>query len=360
MSGTPSRRASVCASDMVLWTIWEVSLALAATSIIVMLALVLRRMVQMRIDARTEKRRTATSAALLAFLDGSADQAAVLAAAGGRSAIVGDVVFRMREIVRGEDAVRLVAVARSVGEFERTARRLRHLIPAVRAAAARRLAIFGADAVPELEARLRDEDLAVRMAAAIELTEMGNGPSLDLLAEALSIGDGNQSEDLHKLFRPAVAADVARAIRMLEDEWMPDALRLLLIDGLGHAGALQALPALSAVARNGSSALRAEALRALALLGHPGAASIVIDALADERWWVRAQAANTARRIGIVEAIEPLCRLLDDEHWWVRFRAAEALSDLGGEARATLTAASRKAGRAGEVAQLVLAEKGVA
>lgn len=342
-----------------LWTLWYASLALAALSVGVMLLLVLRRTVQQRLDQRLEALRGATSAALLAYVDGSAQVEDVRRSANGRVDIVSDLVFQMRDLVRGQDSARLVEVARNLGGLERTVRLLRRRNPAVRADATHRLAIYGADAAPLLHGLLHDRSDSVRMVAAVELTNLGLAPSLRMLADALRIGDAVYSEDHRRIFRPAAAADPVEAVMMLEDEWTPEAVRLLLLDGLAQAGALQALSVMNAQAQHGSPAVRAEALRALATLGHPAAAPVVLEALHDPNWWVRAQAANAARRIGIVEAIAPLTALLDDKQWWVRFRAAEALCALGSPGESALREAAKRLGRGGDVARLVMGEKGL-
>jgi hypothetical protein len=268
-----------CGSDVTLWSIWYVSLTLAAASIAVMLLLIVRRVVQERLARREERLRAAASAALLAHLDGSASVADALRAAGGRPDIITDLVFQMRELVRGQDVQRLVEVARAVGGFDRTARQLRRRNPPARADAARRLAMFGQDAAPKLEGLLRDRSMGVRIAAAVELTAMGRAPSLDVLGEVMRVGDTAYSDDLRRIFRPAVAGDPERATAMLEDRRTSDAMRLMLLDGLAQAGALKALPEMCAQVENGSHAVRAEALRALATLGHPGAASVIIGAM---------------------------------------------------------------------------------
>jgi HEAT repeat protein len=343
-----------------LWALWYASLALVAVSIAVMLLLVLRRVVRQRLDRHSEALRAEASATLLAYLEGKATTADILHSAGGRIGIVTDLVFQMRELVRGQDAARLVEAARGLGGFEQAAKRLRSRNPAVRAEAVRRLAMYGTEAAPLLGELLGDRNAGVRIAAAIELTILDRAPSIAILADALRLGDVAYSEDHRRIFRPAAAADPAQAVTLLEDQWTPEAVRLLLLDGLAQAGALQALPALCAEVQHGSPAVRAEALRALATLGHPAAAPVVLDALHDPHWWVRAQAANAVRRIGIVEATATLGDLLDDEQWWVRFRAAEALCTLGSEGQEALKEAGERPGPKAQVVQLVMAERGLA
>lgn len=345
---------------MSLWDLWFASLALAALSVAVMLLLVLRRLVQMKFDRRRERLRAAASAALLGYLDGSRPESDVLEAAGGRGDIVADLIVEMREIMRGDSAGRLAALAAAGGGLDRERRRLRNRRAGRRAETVRRLGIYGAEAVPLLETALGDDDAGVRTAAAIELAALDASPPLATLAERMRIGVDPGSEDLRRIFRRAVAAEPRTAISLLEDEWTLDALRVLLLDGLGYAGAFAALPAIAVALGSDTSEVRIEALRALANLAHPSAAQSAIEALADPDWRVRAAAANCVRRIGATAALPALDLLLSDPQWWVRFRAAEALAAMGGDGQSRLTQAATRGDRAGQVAQLVLAERGLA
>lgn len=345
---------------MGLWSLWYLSLVLAAASVVVMLLLVLRRLGQSRAARRRGRLRSDAAIVLLDYLDGNATPAQVQSAAGGRSDVVGGLVVEMREILRGEGAARLVELAVASGGIAAERRQLRRRNPSARVEAVRRLGIYGRDAVPLLQSALDDPNAVVRTVAAVELTALDAAPPLATLAEQMRIGVDAYSEDLRRIFRRAVAAEARVAIGLLEDEWTAEALRLLLIDGLGQAGDFAALPALSAMTQHGAPEVRAEALRALANLGHPAAGAVAVEALADIDWRVRAQAANCVRRIGTGEAVSGLAALLDDEQWWVRFRAAEALSTLGEEGRQQLSQAVGRGERAGQVARLVMAERGLA
>lgn len=345
---------------MTFWGLWYASLVLALLSVAIMLLLVVRRAVEMAGQRRRDHLRAAASAALLGYMDGDVSAAQVRQAAGGRTATVGDLIYEMREIMRGEGSTRLIELAVACGGIDRERRRLRRRNPGARAEAVRRLGIYGSDAVPLLTAALGDRNPGVRSAAAIELTALGAAPPLVTLAEAMRIGIDATSEDLRRIFRRVVAGEPRSAIALIEDEWTTDALNILLLDGLGFAGLFEALPAISTMLQNGTPAVRVEALRALANLGHPSAAEVAIDALADPDWRVRAQAANCVRRIGAEEAATALEPLLDDEQWWVRFRAAEALATFGADGCARLARLATHGDRAGQVAQLVLAERGLA
>jgi HEAT repeat protein len=345
---------------MRLLDIWQLSLWLAFASAVVMLLLVLRRVVQTRTARRRARLRGAASQLIFAYIDGSADAEAVRQAAGGHTDIVADLIFEMRQIMRGEGAARLVELAKACGGVDVERRNLRSRNPGTRADALRRITIYGEAAVPALQAALGDRDPMVRTAAAVELTALDAAPPLARLNDHMRIGVDTGSEDLRRIFRRAVAAEPRAAIAMLVDGATSDDVRQLVIDGLGHAGDYQALPIVSAMMQHANPEVRAESLRALANLGHPQSGAVAMAALADPDWRVRAQAANCVRRIGSEQAVPALAPLLDDEQWWVRFRAAEALATLSDAGRDRLASAARHGDRAGQVAQLVLAERGLA
>lgn len=345
---------------MPLLDIWHLSLWLALASVGAMLLLVVRRVIQTGAARRRARLRTAASQVLLDYIDGSSDAADVRRAAGGNEEIVGDLIFEMRQILRGEGAARLVELANAGGGVEIERRNLQSRNPGKRAEALRRITIYGEAAVPALHAALGDPDPVVRTAAAVELTAVDSAPPLALLAEHMRVGVDTSSEDLRRIFRRAVAAEPRAAVAMLVDGATPDDLRQLLIDGLGHAGDYQALAIIDAMMHHANPEVRAETLRALASLGHPQSGATATEALADVDWRVRSQAANCVRRIGSVQAVPALIPLLDDDQWWVRFRAAEALATLSDEGRRRLADAATQGDRAGQVAQLVLAERGLA
>jgi HEAT repeat protein len=103
------------------------------------------------------------------------------------------------------------------------------------------------------------------------------------------------------------------------------------------------------------------AVRTLGIFGHPLGAPIAHYLLRDPDWEVRAEAAEAAGRIGLVDLAPRLCQLLSDENWWVRFRAGVALATLGPDGTELLKSlATGPDDLAGRTAGLVLAERGLA
>lgn len=360
MSARLSPPVWACGSDVTLWAIWYSSLILAALSTVVMMALVANRVVRSGRERTLEGQRSAISAALLGYLDGSVGAEEVLHRVGGRADLLSDIVSRMGELVRGEEASRLIALARATGGFAYAKAQLRARNAHARVRAVRQIALYGDGAVPALTSCLSDPSRSVRVATAMELASMGAGPDIAGLAVALGVGGVERLEELRQVFRPAIAANPSEATALLEDTRSSEALCLLLLDGLAQAGALETLSAVRAATRDASTAVRAEALRALAAFAHPAAEADVLEALSDPSWWVRAQAANAARSIEIPDAVPRLESLLADEQWWVRLRSAQALAALGEPGVATLRSASQGTDAAAQMAQVVLAEGEVA
>jgi len=67
----------------------------------------------------------------------------------------------------------------------------------------------------------------------------------------------------------------------------------------------------------------------LGKIGDPQSLDPLIEALADEDWLVRRNAAESLARLKDTRAIDPLVPLLEDENEMVRDTAEGALSSLG-------------------------------
>jgi HEAT repeat protein len=80
--------------------------------------------------------------------------------------------------------------------------------------------------------------------------------------------------------------------------------------------------------RSPDAEIRAGALGALGVLGHPGAGQVVAEALEDADWRVRLKAIECVRRVGLTEFFAQVMACADDEVWLVRFRAGQTLMSL--------------------------------
>lgn len=100
--------------------------------------------------------------------------------------------------------------------------------------------------------------------------------------------------------------------------------------------------------------IRLSVARALKRHRDPEAEEMLLIALHDHDWRVRAVAARSLGAVGNVTAVPRLAGGLRDVRWWVRFRCGLALAQLGDEGRRALADSRRDADRyAGEMATMI-------
>jgi HEAT repeat protein len=100
--------------------------------------------------------------------------------------------------------------------------------------------------------------------------------------------------------------------------------------------------------------IRLSVARALKRHRTPEAEEILLIALHDHDWRVRAVAARSLGTLGDASAVPRLAAGLRDVRWWVRFRCGLALARLGEEGRGALGDARRDVDRyAGEMATMI-------
>ena len=186
--------------------------------------------------------------------------------------------------------------------------------------AAYKLAEFGAAAVPELIAAMREETLAT-----IEETEAktpdnahGTNPTSGCAALSLSL-----------IGEPAVAALTAT---LSDDHWW---IRAVAANVLGHIGsnAITSQPALRTAIKDNHWWVRRNAIEALGAIGDfsPELLSNLTQALGDEDYRVRRNAALTLAKFGEAgsTAVEALATMLEDENRYNRFYATYVLQQIG-------------------------------
>ena len=100
--------------------------------------------------------------------------------------------------------------------------------------------------------------------------------------------------------------------------------------------------------------IRLSVARALKRHADPEADEVLLIALHDHDWRVRAVAARSLGTLGNALAVPRLAAGMRDVRWWVRFRCGLALAQLGDQGRAALEAARRDTDRyAGEMATMI-------
>ena len=142
-------------------------------------------------------------------------------------------------------------------------------------------------------------------------------------------------EDLHDESE-AVRIDAAYALGALGEEVLPLLQQALREEAQAMAADFSAKMPGNVRGDNPASLYTAEALSEI---GEP-AIPILIDALTDDHWCVRANAADTLGNIGLPAkvAIPNLITCLDDAHNRVRRHAAEALGRMGEAASSAVSA----------------------
>lgn len=100
--------------------------------------------------------------------------------------------------------------------------------------------------------------------------------------------------------------------------------------------------------------IRLSVARALKRHRTPEAEEVLLIALHDHDWRVRAVAARSLGTLGDAKAVPRLTAGMRDVRWWVRFRCGLALAQLGEQGRGALDDARRDTDRyAGEMATMI-------
>jgi len=136
----------------------------------------------------------------------------------------------------------------------------------------------------------------------------------------------------------AVAAE--ELTELIESRQLQGGEEKLALEALGDAGRPSALTLALARVASADAESRATAIRVLGKVGGPRELPLIIDALDDSEWFVRAAAAralewtltlaeNDVRSEAQDHACRRLERCLTDRSWWVRANAARALARAG-------------------------------
>ena len=346
---------------MLLRWIWIIAAVLAVISIGLMLCLVLHRLIQQSGQRLRDQRGRELMRRILDYGHGDADRNSLIADIASERRNLGSRTLELAKLLRGEERERILELLRESRVLDSLIRSLKRGNQTARVAAAATLRLFKDKAsVDALGAALEDRNLHVRLVAATSLALLEAAPPVAELLVRLRLKDVEGSDMLRELFRRLVATDPAGVAGLLDASNAP-AVRLATIDALGRSGNFMIVPRLAALAAHDPDLdIRAEALRALGSLAHPRSQVAIEAALTDGSWEVRTQAAIAASRLGSASFVPKLVGLLDDPEWWPRFRAAEALARLEPQGIAALRKSAQiPTTRAGEIAQLVLLERGV-
>ncbi len=238
--------------------------------------------------------------------------------------------------LRGGDRAGLVSLLDRRGTVAATIARTRNLSPVRRMEAVELLGGLGVEtAVPEVVARIDDQDGEVARTAVRSLGRIGSTQALPALLMAVD-SDDYEVPDIYLTL--AMLRMGPAAVEPLEDALRvhgPGA-RTAAAQVLGWLGEPRALGPLTEAVQDPEPQVRAAAVGALGRLGMPEAFEAISTQLAAEQpATVRLPAIEALGRLGDDRAVLELGGLLGTDHH-VNMAAAQALSALGGRGRELL------------------------
>ncbi|MEJ0065040.1 MAG: HEAT repeat domain-containing protein [Caulobacteraceae bacterium] len=147
----------------------------------------------------------------------------------------------------------------------------------------------------------RRETERVRLSALRSAIELGQAPPVGEMLDAVIGGSERASLLFSDLLQRATRTQIDGAIAALARSDLTRPVRIMVLQALGASGDERALSPLCAAVRSPDAEIRAGALGALSLLGHPGAAEVVTDGIVDPDWRVRLKAIECVRRLGLTD-----------------------------------------------------------
>lgn len=345
--------------------IWYSSLALAGSSVMVLLFLAWRR----AWNERQEKQR----AQLISFikeklyplleltndeLQGRLSQNNLFTSQ--EKPLLGHLCVQLCHRIKGDDRQQLVQIMLSTGFNTDTLGELKHGNRDERHAATIALQYFSdRQSRQALNRALHDEDTEVCLSAAHALYNLGKLPDLDVLLEILEGRDILHRHETNQLLQRIGMSDPAQLIRVLETRDNSDEARCLIARGMGYASDFSVIDSLNELAGDPTPQVRCEALESLCRLEHPSAETTIIKALSDPDLGVQLAATRAAGETHLQTSLGALDQLLSSPNWLVRFNSARALYQLGETGRECLLSRSTIADSAGRISALILSEHGV-
>lgn len=223
-----------------------------------------------------------------------------------------------------------------------------------RAAAARQSGRIARLGDRELLARMLDDPHpAVQSAASASLAPLRDLATVENLLDRLSERAMLVRLQQFRLLHEALPLATPALVRRLVADAPPRRLKawIALVEGSGSAELLAHVATLHS---HPDPLIRLSVARALKRHRSADTEEILLIALHDHDWRVRAVAARSLGTQGNPGAVPRLAAGLRDVRWWVRFRCGLALAQLGPAGREALEAARRDVDRyAGEMATMV-------
>jgi hypothetical protein len=223
-----------------------------------------------------------------------------------------------------------------------------------RAEAARRSGDIARLGDAELRSRLLDDPHpAVQSVATASLLPLTDARAIARLLDRLPERPMLVRLQQFRLLREALPVTAPLLLQRLTPDASPRRLKswITLAETLQTAELFAGIAALHS---HPDPLIRLSVARALKRHRHPEAEEVLLIALHDHDWRVRAVAARSLGTLGNPSAVPRLAAGLRDVRWWVRFRCGLSLAQLGQPGRVALDEAARDTDRyAGEMATMI-------
>ena len=360
--GAPLESAWFGISDTPPWLLWAV-LILGTTALAMVLATLLVWSVSNRKRHSIMLAHERWEPLVLEYLcnSGSEDRAAMGRRIGAeihahQRVLFGDFILGYLKELRGAEADNLRKLLATNGFSETGRRGLRARDSWVRARAALLLGgLRDVEAIPALITATHDHNEVTSYAAATALIQIGGRESLAAVTSALGRRDDWNPSQIKEILLEGgteFGEDLAELLARCNPAEEKTKILVELLGNLRYysAGTLM----LEFLRSNPSEELRISLIRSLGRLEFDGASTDLLQALEDPNWVVRSQATLALGRIGGEHLIPRFENALHDESYWVRFNAAVALDALGLAGRPVLERVARSASPASLIAQEIL------
>jgi len=177
---------------------------------------------------------------------------------------------------------------------------------------------------------------SVTYAAALSLARARDAKALGWVLDHPEMLHSRSAPVRVTLFRAFGRGALPVLVRRLDSGVGDSRLECAILETLGLARHRVATTIVAARMSSPDLDARVVAARALGRLEATDQADVLLGALEDEAWQVRAQAARALGRAHVVWAAPALAERLTDRSWWVRRHSAYALGVLGDEGIAAL------------------------
>ena len=285
------------------------------------------------------------------------------------------VAFVLRKIrydLKGELADRASAVLIDMGEVRRLLHEAKSRRDWRRLAAMRALGECGGARVRKalIEAAANDKSDAVRCIAREGLLHDGTAEAVHAAIESFINAFPARAGARRSFYTRLAFVSEEQMAALMRCGRLPASEQKLALEAIGDVGRRSALPIAKEHLMSKDAEMRATAIRVIGKVGGEGEMRMVMRALDDGEWYVRAAAARSLEWILTLgaqrsvasqrrNACERLYSHLADPAWWVRANAARALAHAGDEGAELLRRAAENDdadGRDAAVAALAMVE----